>query len=186
MARVDRPLWGDEAKGKIKSTLTIFPRSGNLECTDADPKEWYHVNFISYKKESESEVRVGYKDLVRGLIEDWRGFSIEEKAGWQEKALPQETGYNAYLRLKIKPEEEEMGFYNGIPFCGLGMEVARLTWAVTGTLADIYMPGKKYNSIWGGAGWEILGETCSFGNDVWNKSSYEDIGITAAFSYSVS
>ena len=166
MARVERPLWGDEAKGKIKSTLTIFPRSGNLGCTDADPKEWYHVNFINYQKQKETDPREQWKEAFVAAVGVWRGMTEEEKAAFDSEALPLETGYNAYLRLTLKGEEEGEGMFTGPIWGGCLIGGETLTWDVTGALPDVYLIAVHLF-------------------DKWVHKSYEDVQINLSHTFNV-
>jgi hypothetical protein len=97
MAILDHPLYGTEAKGKIKSNVTFFPRSGNVFCNDEGEKVWYHLTAINYRKESLSLSREAQKSKFQAGLLAWYNLSGTEKAYWQTQATGLQTAFNAFL-----------------------------------------------------------------------------------------
>lgn len=98
MAILDHPLYGTEAKGKIKSTVTFFPRSANPLCTDEGEDVWYHIKSIDYRKEASTESRQAQKDKFQAGLAEWYALSPEEKLTWDSEATGLETGFNAFMK----------------------------------------------------------------------------------------
>lgn len=98
MAILDHPLYGTEAKGKIKSTVTFFPRSANPFCTDEGDDVWYHIKSIGYRKESSEESRETQKNKFRDALGVWYFLTPSEKAYWDDQTVDLETGFNAFLK----------------------------------------------------------------------------------------
>lgn len=97
MAILDHPLYGTQAKGKVKSTVTFFPRSANPLCTDEGDDVWYHLTPISYRRESLSEDRQAQKNKFSDGLAAWYALTPEEKATWDTQATGLQTGFNAFM-----------------------------------------------------------------------------------------
>lgn len=97
MAILDHPLYGTEAKGKIKSTVTFFPRSANPLCTDEGDDRWFHLTPISYRRESPSEARQIQKNKFSDGLLTWHNLTAEEKATWETAATGLQTAFNAFM-----------------------------------------------------------------------------------------
>ena len=97
MAILDQPLYGTEAKGKIKSTVTFFPRSANPLCTDEGDDRWFHLTPISYRRESASSPREEQKNKFRNGLLAWSILTPEEKAAWEEETTGLQTAFNAFM-----------------------------------------------------------------------------------------
>jgi hypothetical protein len=97
MAILDHPLYGTEASGKVKSTVTFFPRSANPLCTDEGEDVWYHLTPISYRRESPSMVRQAQKDKFSDGLAAWSILTPEEKTAWDAQATGLQTGFNAFM-----------------------------------------------------------------------------------------
>lgn len=97
MAILDHPLYGTEAKGKVKSTVTFFPRSANPLCTDEGEDVWYHLTPISYRRESPSEPRQAQKNKFSAGLLAWAALTPEEKAAWEEETTGLQTAFNAFM-----------------------------------------------------------------------------------------
>ena len=97
MAILDHPLYGTEAVGKIKSTVTFFPRSANPLCTDEGERVWYHLTAITYRKESSSGSRQGQKNKFHDGLVVWAALTDEEKAVWEAQATGLQTAFNAFM-----------------------------------------------------------------------------------------
>ncbi|MCJ7805600.1 hypothetical protein MUP46_03060 [Patescibacteria group bacterium] len=97
MAILDHPLYGTEAVGRVKSTVTFFPRSANPLCTDEGEKVWYHLISITYRKESSSESRRAQKNKFQDAVIAWYALTPTEKSYWEGQATGLQTAYNAFL-----------------------------------------------------------------------------------------
>ncbi len=97
MAILDHPLYGTEAKGKIKSTLTFFPRSANPLSTDEGDDVWYQIRAIGYRKESAAASRETQKNLFREALQVWYALPQDEKIIWESESINLQTPYNSFL-----------------------------------------------------------------------------------------
>lgn len=97
MAILEGPLFGAEATGKIRSTVTFFPRNANLECTDEEEKAWYHLSAITYRREGVSPARQAQKEKFKQGTVAWHALSPEEQSAWEEQATGLQTPFNAFI-----------------------------------------------------------------------------------------
>jgi len=120
MAIVEKPLFSDEALGKLKSSVTFFKRVANTLYTDPNPGEWYFFIPMLSSPQNPSFVSEAQKTKFQNAVIAWRAFSTEEKAYWNEIATICQTGFNAFLSYFLTEEElEDIMIIGGIlPYGG--------------------------------------------------------------------
>jgi hypothetical protein len=108
LAIVDSPLFGDEARGRIKNTLVFFKRFSNLGYDDEDPGERYIVNSLRAYKQRHSPLREEWKDFFSEQVAAWYALTQEEKEAYIPLATGLQTPYNAFLQevLNLTPPPE--------------------------------------------------------------------------------
>lgn len=102
MAILNGPLFGTEAKGKIKSELTLFPRSANINSTDEGDPRWFHFVWITHHKQSHSPPRQAQKNKFRDALIAWYALSPEDQSYWATQATGLQTGFNAFMSNYLK------------------------------------------------------------------------------------
>jgi len=118
MAIVDRPLFADEAKGKIRSTVTFFARVANKNYTDPEPGERYHLNAILSSKQTHGPAREAWKEEYKQGVLAWHALTDEQKAYWNGLVVGYETGFNLFMEAYMAPPECPPQWYEGQPFDG--------------------------------------------------------------------
>lgn len=98
MAILERPLFGDEARGRIKSTIVFFKRYGNIEYTDPYPGERFIVNALRAPRQTHGAEREAVKEGFSAAVETWWALTDEERAGYWAYAEGLETNFNAFMR----------------------------------------------------------------------------------------
>lgn len=105
MAILERPLFGDEARGRIKNTLVFLKRVANIEYTDVDPGERFIVNAIRAPRQAHGAEREAQKEAYRAACDQWGELSDGEKAAYWPYAEGLETNFNVFLREVLGGEE---------------------------------------------------------------------------------
>lgn len=90
MAILEGPLFGDEAKGKIKKTVTFFKRG-----------EWFHFLQMLSFKQRESSARQARKDLFSEAVSAWKELTVEGKAEYGEYSTGLQTAFNTFLHYYL-------------------------------------------------------------------------------------
>lgn len=90
MAILDRPLYADTAKGKIKSLLTFFDRAGRAS-----------LRIIGRSPTTSTPSREVQKAKFSQALNEWYELTSEEKQAYQDQAIDLETAFNAYLKQRI-------------------------------------------------------------------------------------
>jgi hypothetical protein len=98
MAIVDQPLFGEEARGRIKNTLVFFKRFANLGYDDEDPGERFIVNSLRAYRQAHSPLRKQWKDFFSDQVAAWYALTEEEREAYNALATGLQTGYNYFLQ----------------------------------------------------------------------------------------
>jgi hypothetical protein len=86
MAIVEKPLFSDTAKGKIKNTLTFFKRG-----------EWYHVlNLLSFK-DRDTAARLEQKLKFQDGVAAWNALPQADRVPYEQAATWDVPAYNYFL-----------------------------------------------------------------------------------------
>jgi len=105
MAIIDRPLYGDEARGRIKGTLVFIKRTANLGYDGEDPGERFIINHLNAYRQTHGVKREEWKEIYRAACEQWAGLSEGEKAAYWAYVDGLQTNFNVFLREVIGGEQ---------------------------------------------------------------------------------
>lgn len=105
MAILERPFYGDEARGRIKNTLVFLKRVANVNYTDEEPGERFIINALRAPRQAHGDAREEWKEVYRAAVSQWRGLSEAEKGAYWTYAEGLETNFNVFLREVIGGEE---------------------------------------------------------------------------------
>lgn len=126
MAILDRPLFGDEVRGRVRNTVTLFKRAGNKVCTDPDPPERFHFSLKISPRQTNGGPRKAWKEKFREAVGQWFSLSGIEKLAYGPYCHGLETCYNAFLREKLGGVSVLPTFFDGIVFVGVVSDSIRL------------------------------------------------------------
>lgn len=106
MAILDRPLFGDEARGRIKNTLVFIKRTANLGYDGIDPGFRFIVNQLKSFRQCISIAREEVKEKFKEGITGWKELTPAEKEAYWAAAEGLQTNFNVYMKEYLLGEEE--------------------------------------------------------------------------------
>jgi len=90
MAKIDSPLFADEATGKVGQALSY--KIGAV---------WPQVLGQFHRGPSKSAILQEKKQLYKNACITWHTLTTEEKQAFADAAPPGQTGFNYYLSLAL-------------------------------------------------------------------------------------
>jgi len=98
MPVLDKPLFGEEAFGRIRNTIVFFKRVANKNYTSTDPGERFLISSKLSYPDIFSISREAHKDLFREALRTWYFLPQVDKDFWDSQKTGLQTGFNAFLK----------------------------------------------------------------------------------------
>ena len=92
MAVLDGPLYGTDAHGRVKTTLTYFTR-----------QEWSRTDPVRRRHNAGAPSQELRRSAFKQACIDWNNLTPEEKQAYKDLATGMLTGFNLFIQEELTP-----------------------------------------------------------------------------------